>query len=91
VRSVPGLYDEDQLPLCDNLETAVRRVEVGVRWPSACEDVIPVAEECPLLSQLRAGVVRSEKRVAGAGDSSGTQRRGTSAVKNRYQATASED
>jgi hypothetical protein len=26
VRSVPGLYDEDQLPLWESLETKVRRV-----------------------------------------------------------------
>jgi hypothetical protein len=36
-------------------------------------------------------VERSEKLVAEAGESSGTQRRGKSAVGNHYQATASED
>jgi hypothetical protein len=40
-RSVSRLYNEDQLPLRESLETAVRRVEVGVRWPPACEDVKP--------------------------------------------------
>jgi hypothetical protein len=40
---------------------------------------------------LRVAVVRSEKLIAEAGVSSGTQRKGTSAVENRYQATASED
>jgi hypothetical protein len=62
-----------------------------VRWPPACKDVSPGAEECPLLSHLRAAVVRSEKHVAEAGDSSGTQRKGTSTVGGRYQATVSED
>jgi hypothetical protein len=37
VRSVPRLYNESQLPLEMNLETAVRRVEVGVRWPPVWE------------------------------------------------------
>jgi hypothetical protein len=39
----------------------------------ACEDVSLGAEEYPLLSQFRVAVVRSEKLVAEAGDSSGTQ------------------
>jgi hypothetical protein len=47
-----------------------------VRWPPACEDVIPGAGECPLFSQSRVAVVRSEKLVAEAGDSSGTQKKG---------------
>jgi hypothetical protein len=47
-----------------------------VRWPTACEDVSPGSEECPLLSQLRVTVVRREKLVAEVGDSSGTQRKG---------------
>jgi hypothetical protein len=37
-----------------------------VRWPSACEDVSPGAQECPRLSQLRVGVERSEKLLAEA-------------------------
>jgi hypothetical protein len=41
-----------------------------VKWSPACEDVSPGAEECPLVSQLRAAVVRNEKLVAEAGDSS---------------------
>jgi hypothetical protein len=49
--------------LGDSLETAVRRVEVGVRWPGR-------------LSQLRVAVARSEKLVAEAWYSSGTQREG---------------
>jgi hypothetical protein len=46
-----------------------------VRWPS----------------HLRVTVVTSEELVAEAGDISGYQRKGTSAVESRYQATASED
>jgi hypothetical protein len=49
VRSVPWLYNEGQLPLplspsavqVKNPETAVRRLEVGVRWSPACEDLSP--------------------------------------------------
>jgi hypothetical protein len=40
---------------------------------------------------LRVTVVRSEKLVTEAGDTEGTQRKGTSAAGSRYQATASED
>jgi hypothetical protein len=36
VRSVPRLYNE----------------EVGVKWLSACKDIIPEAEECPLLEDI---------------------------------------
>jgi hypothetical protein len=43
------------------------------------------------LSQLRDAVVRSEKLVAEAGDSTGTQGKGMSVVERRYQATVSED
>jgi hypothetical protein len=39
---------------------------------------------------LRVEVVRSEKLVAEAGDSSGTQRKGKSDVGRSYQATAVE-
>jgi hypothetical protein len=72
VRSVPGLYNEDQLPLRESIETAVGRVG---GW-------------CEMTASLRARglgsrgtstlelVVRSEKLVAEAGDSSGTQRKG---------------
>jgi hypothetical protein len=38
-----------------------------VRWPPACEDVSPEAEEFPLLSQLRVAVMKSEKMLAEAG------------------------
>jgi hypothetical protein len=40
---------------------------------------------------LRVAVVRSEKLVVEAGDTSGTQRKRTFAVGSRYQAEASED
>jgi hypothetical protein len=36
------------------------------------------------MSQLRAAVVRREKLVAEAGDSSGTQKKGKSAIESRY-------
>jgi hypothetical protein len=49
VRSVPRLYNEAQLPLVKSLETAVRRVDVGVRWPPTCEDVSPGTGERPLV------------------------------------------
>jgi hypothetical protein len=45
-----------------------------VSWPPACVDVSPRAEERPLLYNLGVAVVRREKLVAEAGDSSGTQR-----------------
>jgi hypothetical protein len=41
--------------------------------------------------KLGVAVVGSEELVAEARDSSGTQRRGTSAVGNRYQVTTSEE
>jgi hypothetical protein len=47
-----------------------------VRWPPACEGMSLGAEERPLLSQLKAAVLRSEKVVAEGGDSSGPQRNG---------------
>jgi hypothetical protein len=47
-----------------------------VRWPPACEGVIPGAEERLLMSQLSVALVRSDKLVAEAGDSSETQRKG---------------
>jgi hypothetical protein len=40
---------------------------------------------------LRVAVVRSEKLVVEAGDSLGTQKKGTSAVGSLYQVTANED
>jgi hypothetical protein len=42
-------------------------------------------------SPLRVVVVRSVKLVAKAGSSSGTQRKGNSAVGSHYQATAGEE
>jgi hypothetical protein len=44
-----------------------------MRWPPACENVNPGAEEHLLLSQLRVDTMRSKKLVAEAGESSGTQ------------------
>jgi hypothetical protein len=49
VRSVLRLYKENQLPLWNSLDTAVRRVRGGVRRPLDCEDVRPEVEERPLL------------------------------------------
>jgi hypothetical protein len=46
-----------------------------VRWPPACGDVSPRAEERPRFSQLGVAFVRSEKLVAEAGYSSETQRK----------------
>jgi hypothetical protein len=48
VRSVPSLYDKEQLRLRGNFEMT-EKCEVGVRWPSACEDISPGAEERPLV------------------------------------------
>jgi hypothetical protein len=42
-------------------------------------------------SQLTVAVMRNEKLVDEAGVNSGTQKKGTSAVGNRYQTTASKD
>lgn len=39
-----------------------------MRWPSSCEDLNLGVEECPFLSSLRAGVVRSMKVVAEVGE-----------------------
>jgi hypothetical protein len=49
---MPRLYNKDQLPLWESLETAVTRVEVGVRWLPVCEDKILRAEECPTLEDV---------------------------------------
>jgi hypothetical protein len=59
VRSVPRLYNEDQLPLRESLETA-EEYTVGVRWPPACEGMNPGIEEIPLLES--ATKQRSEDR-----------------------------
>lgn len=59
MRSVPGLYNEDQ---------------VGVKWPSDCEDTNPGAEELSLI-QLGTAVLKREKLVNGARRSSGNQRK----------------
>jgi hypothetical protein len=59
-----------------------------VTWPPAYEDVSPGAEELPLLSYSRVAVVRSEKLIAEARDSSETQKKRNVLVGSRYQATA---
>lgn len=51
VRSLLGLYIEDQLSLRDSLETT-EEWEVGVRWPPAYEGVSLGAEERPLLEDV---------------------------------------
>jgi hypothetical protein len=78
VRSAPGLYNEDLLPLRDSLEAAVRRVG---RWPEIAER----------FGELRVSVVRRKKLVAEAGDSPGTQTKGNVRRWSRYQVTTSED
>jgi hypothetical protein len=40
------IYNKDQLPLRNNFE------QVNVRWPPACEDVSPEAEDRPLLEEV---------------------------------------
>jgi hypothetical protein len=44
-----------------------------VRWPPSCEEVRSGAEESALLSQLRVAVMRSDKFVTDAVDSSETE------------------
>jgi hypothetical protein len=58
VRSVPRLYNEDQLPLRESLEMT-EEYEVDVGWPPACEDVSPEAEESPLLKMLPSTAVKT--------------------------------
>jgi hypothetical protein len=48
---VPKLYNENQLPLREILEMAVRE-EVDVKWPPACEDVSLGAEKWLLLEDV---------------------------------------
>jgi hypothetical protein len=45
VQSMPRLYNEDQLPLQESPEIAVKKYEFGVRWLPPCEDVSLGAEE----------------------------------------------
>jgi hypothetical protein len=53
VRSVLKLYNKDHLPLRDNFETAeLEERVIGVRSPTACEDVSPGEEERPLLEDV---------------------------------------
>jgi hypothetical protein len=52
VRSMPRLYNEDELPLQHSLEAAVRRVGGWLKWPPAFEDVSPGTEERPLLEDV---------------------------------------
>jgi hypothetical protein len=49
VRSIPRLYNENQLLYGRILRLQLEEGEVGVRWPPACEDMRLVAEERPLL------------------------------------------
>jgi hypothetical protein len=51
VRSVPRLYEEDQLQLRESFETRVRR--------AACEDVSPGAEERPHWKTLPSNEVKA--------------------------------
>jgi hypothetical protein len=46
-----------------------------VRWPSACKDETPGAEELPPLSQLRVAFMGSEKMVAKPEENSGIKRK----------------
>jgi hypothetical protein len=50
VRSVPRLYNEDQLPLQESRDD--RRVGGWCEMVTACKDVSPGAEECPLLEDI---------------------------------------
>jgi hypothetical protein len=52
VWSVPRLYNEGQLLLRDGPDTAVRKAEVSVRWPPACEDLRREAEDRRLLEDV---------------------------------------
>jgi hypothetical protein len=54
-RSVPRLYNEEQLPLWDSLETAVRRVGVWCEMAAS-----PESEKRPLLEDVT--LQRSENR-----------------------------
>jgi hypothetical protein len=62
-----------------------------VRWPPACENVSPGAEERPLLSQLRVAIVRNKKLVAETGESSESHRKANVYVVSRYQVTDNKD
>jgi hypothetical protein len=57
-----------------------------MKHPSGAYDQIFVT-----VRQMSVSVVRNEKLVAEAGDSSGIQRKGNVRLESRYQATASED
>jgi hypothetical protein len=48
---VPRLYKEEHMSLRESAEAAVRRVGY-VRWPPACEDVSPGAEDRPFLEDV---------------------------------------
>lgn len=55
VQSVPRLYNEDQLPWAVNqwvLRQQLEEKEVSVRWPPACKDMSPQAEERPLMEDI---------------------------------------
>jgi hypothetical protein len=38
MQSITRLYNKDQLPLSDSLETAVEEYKLDVRWSPACEE-----------------------------------------------------
>jgi hypothetical protein len=55
VRSVPrSSYHYERV-----LRRQLQEYEVGVRWPSACEDVIPEVEEIPLLEAVTNSVTEN--------------------------------
>jgi hypothetical protein len=73
VPSVPGLYNEDQLQLRVILETAVRRAGGWYEMAASLQGHEPGSKGTPTVES----VARGEKSVAEAGDSSGTQRKGS--------------
>jgi hypothetical protein len=52
VRYVPRLYNEDQLPLRESLETAIGRVGGWCEMAASLREVSPGAEEHPLLQDV---------------------------------------
>jgi hypothetical protein len=47
------IYNKDQLPLLQSLETAVKKEKgFGVRWTPTCEEMNPGAEECLSLQDI---------------------------------------
>jgi hypothetical protein len=62
VRPVSRLYKEGQLPLAEieSWDGSQKSRRLDVRWPPACEDVTPEADDRPLLEA--ATKPRSENR-----------------------------